>query len=117
AIGKIEGDYVHGLRLRDVEVRDAQGRIAIHVDRVAARYHLLALLRHRIEVVELQVEGVRVTAAPDPAGGLNLAHLTAPPRAETAKPAEAPSSPGVWHVHAARIAVTDVTGTLEMPDG
>ena len=79
-IGSIDGDYIHELSLRDVELRDDRGRPAVHVGRISARYRLAALLRRTVSVSELRIEGVSIEGRPDERGGLNLSHLTAPAR-------------------------------------
>ena len=114
-IGRIDGDYLQGLVLRDVEVRDESGQPAVHVDHLSLRYRLGALWRRTISVSEIEIDGVAVTARPDGRGGLNLAHLTAP-----SEPARSPApqgKPSGWKVQVDRILVSRVTGTLELPDG
>ena len=114
-IGRLEGDYTHDLAVRDVEVRDESGQPAIHIDHLALRYRLGALLRRTISVREIDVDGVAVTARPDERGGLNLAHLVAP--GEPARSPAPPSKPSAWKVHVDRLLVSHVSGTLELADG
>jgi autotransporter translocation and assembly factor TamB len=114
-IGRIEGDYLRDLILRDIEVRDERGQPAVHVGRLSLRYRLGALWRRTLSVGEIEIDGVAVTARPDGRGGLNLAHLTVP-----SEPAESPApqgKPSGWKVQVDRILVSRVTGTLELPDG
>ena len=116
SIGSIGGDYVHDLWLRDVEVRDDQGQVAIHVDRLAARYRLWSLIHRTALVDELDADGVRVSAHPDPRGGINLAHLTSPSPAP-ARPADRPARPSAWKVRIERIRVAIVEASIEPEEG
>jgi hypothetical protein len=114
-IGRLEGDYVHGFALRDVEVRDESGQPAIRIDHLALRYRLGGLWRRTIAVAEVDIDGVAVNAHPDAQGGLNLAHLAAPGEPATS-PGPAPK-PSAWKVHVDRILVSHLTGTVELADG
>ena len=114
-IGRLEGDYIHDLALRDVEVRDESGQPAIRIGHLAVRYRLGALLRRTISVSEIDIDGVAVTARPDERGGLNLAHLAAP--GEPARTPAPKSKPSAWKVHVDHLLVSHVTGTLELADG
>src|SRR5438309_9287358 len=58
-LGRIDGDYLHELAIRDVNIVDGQGRNTVHVDTLSARYDLIALFRHTVAVSELRVEGAR----------------------------------------------------------
>ena len=94
-VGRLEGDYLHDLRLLDVNVRDRAGRTAVHADSIVVRFALAPLLRHVVAVSELRVDGARVLGIADDEGRLNLTELAAPspaaaPRAK--KPAAGPSS-------------------------
>ena len=114
-IGRLEGDYVHDLALRDVEVRDESGQPAVHIDYLALRYRLGALWRRTISVSKVEINGVAVTARPDARGDLNLAHLAA--AGEPAKQPGPASRPSAWKIHVDRILVSHTTGTLELADG
>ena len=118
SIGFVGGDYVHDLWLRDVEVRDDQGRVAVHVDRLAVRHRLWSLIHRTLLVDELDADGVRVSAHPDPRGGLNLAHLTPPsPASPPAHPAGEPARPSAWKIRVERIRVAVVEASVESEDG
>ncbi len=113
-IGRVEGDYLHDLRLVDVTVRDREGRAAVHADAIAARFELPPLLHHVVAVSELRIDGLRVQALPGADGQPNLTELVAPSN-DTAPAAQtAPSSPQ-WHAHVDRIAV-DGSATIETED-
>jgi autotransporter translocation and assembly factor TamB len=115
SIGFVGGDYVHDLWLRDVDVRDDQGTVAVHADRVAVRYRLWSLIHRTVAVHELDLDGVRIAAHPDPRGGLNLEHLTAP-SSSAARPTDKPAA-SAWTVRLDRIRVGVVRASLEQPDG
>jgi autotransporter translocation and assembly factor TamB len=116
SIGYVGGDYVHDLWLRGVEIRDDQGHLAVQVDRVAARYRLWSLIHRTVFVDELDLDGVRVSAHPDPRGGLNLAHLVIP-SAAPARPADRSARPSAWKVHLERVRVAVAEASLESDDG
>ncbi|HVR03716.1 MAG TPA: translocation/assembly module TamB domain-containing protein [Polyangia bacterium] len=116
-VGRVEGDYVHDLRLVDVDVRDRQGRAAVHADSVLVRFALAPLLQHRVAVSELRIDGARVLGLADSEGRLNLADLVAPTPAEAPRAlSPAASGPSAWRMHVERI-VIDGAATLEPPDG
>jgi autotransporter translocation and assembly factor TamB len=74
-IGALEGDLTRTLVLRDVELRDGDGDVAIRVARVAMSYNLTALLRHELEIDDLVVEGASVRAHTLSDGRFNLIAL------------------------------------------
>ena len=118
-IKRIGGDYLHDLIVEDVTLRDRQGRPAVHVDRVTARFSLIPLVRKRVFVRELIVERPRVLGRPTKNGGMNLAELTAP--SEKKKPAEAPprkagEGPGIA-VQVDRLVVSGGSADVETPAG
>ncbi|HSZ81626.1 MAG TPA: hypothetical protein VLA14_05060, partial [Polyangia bacterium] len=112
-VGRVEGDYLHDLRLVDVTVRDREGRAAVHADAIVARYEVAPLLHHVVAVSELRIDGLRVQALPGTDGRLNLAELVAPPT--TAPAPQRPAAPSPWHVHVDRVAV-EGSATLETDD-
>ena len=117
SVGAIGGGLLHDVSLRDVEIRDAQGRPAVHLDELTIRYRLLPLLHHEVVVDDLRVHGLTVQAVPAPEGGLNLAHLTAPNPAKTEpRPTEARGTNG-WTIDVAHALIDDVSAKLETPDG
>lgn len=84
-IGRIEGSLLHGLILRDIELRDSEGQLAVRAPRVAVRYNLWALRAKTVHVTSGQIEGLYVHARTLRDGRLNLAALV--------KPKEKPSGP------------------------
>jgi autotransporter translocation and assembly factor TamB len=111
-IGRIDGDYVNDLVLRDVEVRDVEGRQgqpALRVDLVSVKFSLLPLLRHTVRVREVRVQGVDVDAHALPDGSWNLAHLTkSSPTKKPAQPAKTTKDGKPWTVLVERLLVSDV---------
>ncbi|HTA19209.1 MAG TPA: translocation/assembly module TamB domain-containing protein, partial [Polyangia bacterium] len=111
-VGRVEGDYLHDLRLVDVTVRDREGRATVHADAVFVRYELPPLLHHVVAVSELRVDGLRVQAVADADGRLNLTELVAPSNDAATTPKTSPTSSPPWHVHVDRLAV-DGAATIE----
>ena len=74
-IGALEGDLTRTLVLRDVEVRDADGEVAVRIDRLSATYDLLGLLGHKLTVEDLVVEGAKVHGHSLKSGRFNLIAL------------------------------------------
>ena len=113
-VGRVEGDYVHELRLVDVNVRDREGRVAVHADAIVARFELGPLLHHVVVVRDLRVDGARVDALPAADGHLNLTELVT----ATAGPSRAVqdhAAPSRWRVHVDRVAV-DGAATIDVPE-
>ncbi len=78
AIGAVDGDLTHELVLRDVALDDAEHQPAVRIKTLTVRYHLLALLRHTIDVTEVKAEQAWVHARRLADGRLNLAALARP---------------------------------------
>jgi autotransporter translocation and assembly factor TamB len=118
AIGRIGGDYIHDLVLEDVRIRDRQGRDAVRVDRLTARFSLAPLVRRRLFVRELLVERPQVLGRPTERGTLNLAELTAPGKTEPAKtPAEPAGQGSSLGIQVDRLSVTGATADVETVAG
>jgi autotransporter translocation and assembly factor TamB len=114
-IGHIGGNYTRDLTLEAVTIRDRQGRPAVHVDRIQARFSLVPLLRKRMHVRELIVAGPRILGRPTGNGTLNLAELTAPGK-ETQQPGQK-SSGAPLRVQVDRLAITRGSADVETPAG
>lgn len=84
-VGRLDGDVLHWLALRDVELTDAEGHPAARVKSVEARYNLLALLSRTLHVTSVKLEGGAVDVRFLNDGRLNLAALV--------KPSDSPSPP------------------------
>ena len=52
-LGALEGNLTRTLVLRDVELRDRDGVVALRIARLSLRYDLLDLLHHRLSVDDL----------------------------------------------------------------
>jgi autotransporter translocation and assembly factor TamB len=116
-MGRIDGDYVRGLSLHDVDVADPEGLRAIHVDSISCRFQLWPLIRRTVEIRELRVTGVRVSARPTADGSLNLTHLTAPSAPPAPAEAARDAKPSAWHLHVRKILVDDVKADVETATG
>lgn len=76
-VGALEGDLTHMLVLRDVELTDAEGQVAVRMSRLGLRYNLLALLGRTLHVTAADGAGeVHLRHLRD--GELNLARLVRP---------------------------------------
>src|SRR3954452_22507350 len=74
-IGALQGDLTHTLVLRDVELRDSDGDVAIRVARVAVSYDLTGLVRHQLTIEDVVVDGAVVHAHTEADGRFNLIAL------------------------------------------
>src|SRR5438270_13287292 len=77
-IGAVDGDLTRFLLLRDVELRDADGEVALRIGCVSVSYDLLGLVRHRLVVDDLIVERAVVYGHSLRDGRFNLASLVKP---------------------------------------
>ena len=96
-VGRLEGDLTRQLVLRDVVLRDADGEVAVRVARISLHYNLLGLIRRKLNVDDVIVDGAYVNARYLADGRLNLAALTRP--SPEKKPGK-PLSIYVHHAHA-----------------
>jgi autotransporter translocation and assembly factor TamB len=118
AIGRIGGDYVHDLVLEDVRIRDRQGRDAVQVDRLTARFSLVPLVRRKLFVRELLVERPRVLGRPTEGGELNLGELTVPAERNQAKPAPADRDEGSpLAIQVDHLSITEASADVVTPAG
>jgi translocation and assembly module TamB len=104
-VAHVGGDYVHELWLDDVAILDAEGRRAVHADRIAVRFDLLALVRRTVHVRELRLVSPSLLGRPDASGGLNLAHLTAPSAQPRPERPGAPERPSAWKLRLDHLAI------------
>lgn len=88
-IGALEGDLSRTLVLRDVELRDADGEVAVRVARLSVSYDLQGLVSHTLAIDELVLEGAMVHGRSLADGRFNLMALVKP----TATPAGAAGRP------------------------
>jgi autotransporter translocation and assembly factor TamB len=120
--GRIAADRFrfHGDRivLEGAVVRDPAGAQVLSVERIEIAFSPLALLRRRVEVTELAVEGPRLWLVAE-AKGTNLARALAPrrPAAHAAPTASSQSRGPGWVVDVAGIALTDGAFAYGGPSG
>ncbi len=77
-IGALDGNLIHTLVLRDVELRDAEGQPALRIARLSVSYELSGLLRHALVIEELNVDGAVVHGRSLGDRRFNLAALIKP---------------------------------------
>lgn len=87
-LGKLDLDVGGWLRLRDVTLRDPQGRVVLSAERLEVQVDPLALLGHRIWVKHVALQRPQVLILADENGGSNLADALAarepaPPKAQS----------------------------------
>ncbi len=104
-IGRIEGGLLAHVVARDVVVRDPSGREALRANRIEARYALLPLLRSKVEISDVELEGVTIDVRRD-GGELNLAAILPPP-AET-------RAPSPWTIDVGHAVVRDAAVTVTL---
>lgn len=97
----VEGSPLGDLVLRDLVLKDRARRPAVVIQRLRVNLGLFALVRHRLRIEELALDGVAILAHHDGAA-LNLATMT--------QPSDEPSS---WPVELAALRVTRAAVTLE----
>jgi autotransporter translocation and assembly factor TamB len=102
-----------------VDIWDAEGRRAVHVDQVRVRPHWTSLLRQHVRLEEVRLEGVRILGRASSSDGgdrrLNLATLLAP-RGGATTAAPPPRAKETDHlpipVHIERLVVTDLAADV-----
>jgi translocation and assembly module TamB len=75
SVGRLEGGLTRDLVLHDVLVHDTEGQVAIRIDRIEAHYDLTGLLRNRLALTDVHIEGGSVHARTLRNGKLNLTEL------------------------------------------
>lgn len=98
SIGELDGNLLRTLVLRDVELDDASGEPAVRIRLLRLRYNPLSLLRHRVALSSVELEGGYVHARRLRDGRLNLATLTVP--------SPGPSEPTRWRVEVGQLTAT-----------
>jgi autotransporter translocation and assembly factor TamB len=115
-VGGIGGGLFRDVSLHDVTIRDASGAPAVQLRAATARYRLWSLLKRRVQLDAVVVDGLRVVARPDPRGGLNLSRLVRSDAKAKPAPATDATSPG-WDVEVRDVKVHDVSGSLTSAAG
>jgi hypothetical protein len=75
SLGRVEGDVLGDVILRDLAIDDADGRPAVRARTLRVTFGLLPLIGQTVEVSRLRVEGLRVDGATRADGTVNLAGL------------------------------------------
>lgn len=95
SVGALRGDYVHGLALEHVVLRDRFGGEAIRIDAVRLDYDLSAALRRTLRVRRVSLERPHVVLRTAANGQANLAELIKP---SEEPPSPSASAPPAWNV-------------------
>ncbi|HHO51051.1 MAG TPA: hypothetical protein ENK18_09320 [Deltaproteobacteria bacterium] len=74
-LGGLELRPLSGLGAHDVVVRSAQGEELLRVDRLAASFEPWALLKRRVELPRIELQGVTITLNADEQGSIDWAEL------------------------------------------
>ena len=101
-VQRIGGDFTRSIELYGIRIRDHEGRDAVSVDRVAVRYNLLALLRHKIVVESLAVEHPVLVVRPGEDGRLNVTELVAPSPEQKKN-----QKPSTWALDVGKVELSD----------
>ena len=83
-LASIEGSLLRDVTLRGVELHTATERRVLSVERVSLRYRLLPLLRRRVHVDAVEVQGLLVDARVEADGTLDLLSVVPPSEEESA---------------------------------
>jgi autotransporter translocation and assembly factor TamB len=112
-IGRIGGNPLHGIVLRDVAIVDAEGRPFLDAERVSFRYSVLRLLQERILLTNLRLEGARIVLDMPPGEEWNFSRIFADPDAEPVEPRTEPGW-GSW-IDLRDLRISESSVTLRMP--
>ncbi len=95
----MRGSFLSGPVVQDIVLKDAHGAIIGQIDEIRLSYDLLALMRLRLTVHEIDIVAPRLTIIQEPDGVLNISRVlsSAQPRSPTLSLHRAPDSPsGSW---------------------
>jgi len=112
-IGRIGGNPLHGIVLREVAIVDAEGRPFLDAQRVSFRYSVPGLLRQRLLLTDLRLEGARIVLDMPPGEAWNFSRIFADPEAEPAEPRAEPGW-GSW-IELRDLRISESSVTLRMP--
>ncbi len=81
-VGGLQGSFLSSLVMRDIVLKDEQGRVIAQIDALRLSYDLLSLIRLRLTVHEIDIVRPRFTLTEEPDGVLNIsrAFRSAQPR-------------------------------------
>ncbi|TVP46522.1 MAG: translocation/assembly module TamB [Gemmatimonadales bacterium] len=113
-IGRIGGNPLRGIVLSDVAIVDAEGRPFVDAERASFRYSVPGLLRQRILLTNLRLEGARIVLDMPPGEEWNFTRIFATD--EEAEPAEPRTEPGwgSW-IELRDFRISESSITLRMP--
>lgn len=75
---RVEGPIFGSLVLKDVTLTDDEGREAAYIEEASVRYTVTQLLRKRLVITRLNIDGVKIFGRIREDGSLNLANLFLP---------------------------------------
>ncbi len=84
-VARLRSDLLHWLSIEGIDLADAEGQPAVHIDRLSLRYELGALRQRRLHISAVELAGGRVAARQLKDGALNLARLVKPSPEPTAQ--------------------------------
>jgi autotransporter translocation and assembly factor TamB len=88
-VGGIQGSFLSSLVMRDIVLKDDQGKVIGHIDALRLSYDLLSLLRLRLTVHEIDIVHPRLTVTQEPDGVLNISRALA---SKQPRPPEEPAA-------------------------
>ena len=112
-VGRLEGNLLRGVGLRDVSLVDDQGRPFLEAEEVWVRYSIAGLLRQRIILTGLRLENARVVLDDPPEEEWNFTRIFLPDPGPEVEPEPEPGW-GDWvELREFRISDTDVLLRME----
>jgi autotransporter translocation and assembly factor TamB len=91
-VGGLQGSLLSSLVMRDVIIKDEQGRVIGQIEALRLSYDLLSLLRLRLIVHEIDIVHPRFTIAEEPDGFLNISRALASKQPRQAATRQEPRS-------------------------
>ena len=94
----MRGSFLSGPVVQHIVLKDAHGAIIGQIDELRLSYNLLALMRLRLPVHEIDIIAPRLTIIQEPDGVLNISRIPLPAQPPSpAKPSSILDSPsGSW---------------------
>ena len=118
SIGALDTNFLGHFYLSDVEIRDADGKALVHLDRMVLEYSLMALLLNEVKVDALRLEGPKINLSVDESGEMDLLKVFGPSEeaVEPDEPVE-PFSGLPIDVVLSELAIVGGAVTIEDPAG
>jgi autotransporter translocation and assembly factor TamB len=76
-VGGLQGSFLSSLVMRDIVLKDEQGRVIGQIDALRLSYNLLSLIRLRLTVHEIDIVRPRLTVTEETDGVLNISRALA----------------------------------------